>query len=404
MTIALRRLPADPGPRTTARPYGTCIARVEIFDDMRRVEPLWRALQAQDALATPYQNFDFLAPWCREVGSRNRIVPAVLTGFDVAGEPVLVWPLGRRRNGPVVVAEFLGGKHANFNMPLWRRDLVAAIGPDDLRAVLAAASGIDLVSLHNQPERWDGIANPLLRLPHQPAPSFGQRGALMADFEELLRARLNSRARKKLRKKERVLASHGALRFWRAQNETEARRILDVFFAQKALRMRRLGIVNAFEGPGVREFITAAATERLASGRPAIELYACTVGDTVVATFAGLVGGQRFCGLFNSMILNALAHESPGEALLVNVVRMSCERGLAVFDLGVGEAEYKEIFCAQPEPLFDSFLPLTPRGRAVAFGERWRGRVKRLVKQNAALWGTVDWARRIRAGWSSAQA
>jgi CelD/BcsL family acetyltransferase involved in cellulose biosynthesis len=400
MTIALRRLSADPRPRTTARSGGACIARAEMFDDMRRVEPLWRALESDNALATPYQYFDFLAPWCREVGSRTGIVPAVLAGFDGRGEPILVWPLGRRAKGPIAVAEFLGGKHANFNMPLYRRDVVANIGRDDLRAVFAAASGIDLLALHNQPASWDGIANPLLLLPHQPAPSFGQRGQLMADFAALLRARVNSRSRKKLRKKERALASHGELRFWRVQTEIEARRVLDAFFAQKTQRMRRLGIVNAFEGPGVREFITTTATERLASGRPAIELYACTVGDTVAATFAGLVGGDRFCGLFNSMILNALMHESPGEVLLTNVVRMCCERGLAVFDLGVGEAEYKAVFCDQPEPLFDSFLPLTPLGRAAAFGERWRGRAKRLVKQNAALWGAVDWGRRMRARWS----
>jgi CelD/BcsL family acetyltransferase involved in cellulose biosynthesis len=394
MTIALRL--ADSAPTTRAQP-AAAIAQVEVYDDMLRAEPLWRTLEARAGLATPYQRFDFLAPWQREVGARHAVTPVLVVGFDIRGEPVLLCPFGRRSRGPVAVAEFLGGKHANFNMPLWRRDVAGTIGRADLDLILAALpAGLDLLALRNQPESWGGIANPFRLLPHQPSPSFGQRGALMADFEALLRTRLNSAARKKLRKKERVLSGHGALSFRRIATAEEACAVLAAFFSQKAERMRRLGVANAFEGPGVREFITAAATERLASGEPAIELYACTVGERVVATFAGLGGRDRFCGLFNSMVLDSLAHESPSELLLTHVVRMCCERGLAIFDLGVGEAPYKRVFCDQGEPLFDSFLPLSPRGRLAALGARAQARAKRLVKQNAALWRAVDWMRRRR--------
>jgi CelD/BcsL family acetyltransferase involved in cellulose biosynthesis len=34
------------------------------------------------------------------------------------------------------VVEFLGGKHSDFNMGLWRRDVVTGIEAGDLRAVL----------------------------------------------------------------------------------------------------------------------------------------------------------------------------------------------------------------------------------------------------------------------------
>jgi len=394
MTVALRL--SESRPTSRVRP-GSAIAGVQVFDDMRRAEPLWRALERRDALATPYQRFDFLAPWQREVGRRNAVVPVLIAAFDGRGDPMLLCPFGRRSTGPVVVAEFLGGKHANFNMPLWRRDLAATICSDDLGAVMAALSGIDLLALRNQPESWDGFANPFLLLPHQPAPSFGQRGALMPDFEALLRTRLNSIARKKLRKKERVLGGYGRLAFRRIETEAEVCTVLDEFFAQKAERMRQLGVANAFAEPGVRAFITAAATERLGNGHPAIELYACMVGDTVTATFAGLAGHGRLCGLFNSISLDSFAHESPGELLLAHVVRMCCERGFTTFDLGVGEAQYKRTFCDQAEPLFDSFLPLTPLGRLAALGSRSHGRMKRLVKQNTAVWGAVDWLRRRRA-------
>lgn len=373
------------------------IAKLELYDDLRAAEPYWRALERQDALATPYQRYDFLEPWQREVGRRAGVTPAVLVGLDGNRQPLLLLPFGRRRVGPLQIAEYLGGKHANFNMAIWRRDVAAAIGRDDINALLAGLAGIDLLALRNQPESWDGIANPFLQLPHQPAPSFGQRGALKADFAALQRDCLSTSARKKLRKKERVLASRGPLRFWRVETAAEATEVLAAFFAQKAERMRGLGVANAFDLPGMREFITAAATERLHEGRPAIELYACTVGDTIAATIAGLANRNRFCGLFNSMVFNALAHESPGELMLLHLVRMCCERGLEVFDLGVGEARYKRTFCEDIEPLFDSFLPLSPLGWTAALALRSHARAKRKIKQSATLWNAVGWTRRLRA-------
>lgn len=373
------------------------IAKLELYDDMQAAEPHWRALERQDALATPYQRYDFLEPWQREVGRRAGVTPAVIVGFDFDHQPLLLCPFGRRQAGPLHIAEHLGGKHANFNMAIWRRDVVAIIGRDDLDDVLAKLTGIDLLALHSQPESWDGIANPFLQLPHQRAPSFGQRGFLDADFEAIWRTRLSASARKKIRKKERMLASYGPLQFRQVQTQAEAVRVLDAFFAQKAERMRQLGLVNAFDLPGMRAFITAAATERLHDGHPAIELYACTVADVIVATFAGLTDKARFSGLFNSMILNDLARESPGDLMLVNLVRMCCERGLTVFDLGVGEAHYKRGFCNDVEPLFDSFLPLSPLGRMASYALRSHTRMKRSIKQSATLWNAVGWGRRMRA-------
>ena len=53
--------------------------------------------------------------------------PFVVTGFDGLGVPLFLWPFGCTDKGPLKLVRFLGGKHANFNMGLWRRDIVAAI-------------------------------------------------------------------------------------------------------------------------------------------------------------------------------------------------------------------------------------------------------------------------------------
>jgi CelD/BcsL family acetyltransferase involved in cellulose biosynthesis len=147
----------------------------------------------------------------------------------------------------------------------------------------------------------------------------------------------------------------------------------------------------------VRRFIEAAGTERLADGQPLIELYALSVDDIIVATMGGIVGGGRFCAMFNSIIHGRFAVESPGERLILRLVQTCCERGVDTFDLGIGEAAYKNLICSDAEPLFDSFIPLSPAGQLVGLAFATGASVKRAIKQRQALWALVRGFRRMRA-------
>jgi CelD/BcsL family acetyltransferase involved in cellulose biosynthesis len=111
----------------------------------------------------------------------------------------------------------------------------------------------------------------------------------------------------------------------------------------------------------------------------------------------GMVRDGRFSAMFNSIPADQFRSESPGEQLLVNMIRSCCERGLDTFDLGVGEAAYKDMFCPDEEPLFDTCLPLSARGHALVAIERAKSAVKRTIKQNRSLWSAVVRARQWRA-------
>ncbi|HEY0301171.1 MAG TPA: GNAT family N-acetyltransferase [Rhizomicrobium sp.] len=365
-------------------------------------EPAWRALEQQAALATPYQGYDFLRLWHRHIGAPSGVTPCIVVAYDGKGTPLFLWPFGRRGLGGLKVVEFLGGKHANFNMALWRRDVAEQIGAGELRGVLAQLSArADMVMLVNQPLTWAGATNPFALLPQQRSANFGFSGALIADFEALFRARTNAAARKKMRKKANALAGYGAVRFARADGAAEIRPVLDAFFKQKAVRMRAQGLPDVFAAPGVRRFIEAASIAGAPDGKPLIELYSLSVDDIVVATMGGIAGGGRFCAMFNSIRAGRYAVESPGEQLLVNLVQQCCARGFDTFDLGIGEAHYKGLFCGDAEPLFDSYWPLSASGGRVAFVFRLAAAAKRAVKQHRTLWSLVRATRRLRAWWSA---
>lgn len=398
MTVAtLARSPATREARPSP-PGAPRVARVEIVRDMAAARPHWLALEQHGCFMTPYQAFDFLDLWQRHIGAGEGVEPCILVGFDEADAPLLVLPLGRRRMaGGLKAVEFLGGKHSNFNMGLWRADYLAAVTAEDLRGVFAHLAGeADVVSLGNQPLMWAGRDNPLALLPHQASPSFGFSGPLQSDFEALFDARTSAVGRRKMRKKERTLAGIGEVVFARASTEADIRRVAEDFFTQKSARMRAIGLPDVFAAQDVRDFVMAGALTPTPAGSRLIELYTLSVGDTNVATMGGVCADGRFSAMFSSIIHDRFKTESPGEQLLVRVVRDCCERGLHTFDLGVGEASYKSLFC-DPDPMFDSDWPLTAKGRAVALMHRGFAAAKRAVKQNPALWSIVVAARRIKA-------
>jgi CelD/BcsL family acetyltransferase involved in cellulose biosynthesis len=146
--------------------------------------------------------------------------------------------------------------------------------------------------------------------------------------------------------------------------------------------MGEQGLSNAFDAAGVKEFTRAAVHEiDPDTGELVIELYAASVGDTIIATFGGIAAAGRFSGMFNSIAGAEFRNYSPGELLLANVIRMCCERGLTTFDLGIGDAAYKQVYCKDAETLYDSVIPVTAAGQVAApfwrAGLAVKGRIKK---------------------------
>src|SRR3569833_4130493 len=202
--VALRRFPAENRPF----PIDGAGAEVVVYDDIAAAEGPWRAREGSGSLATPYQGYDFLNHWQAHLGADAGMAPAIVVAFNPAKIPLFLLPLGPRRVGGLRALEFLGGKHANFNMGLWRRDVAASIGTPELRTMMSELSSrADLLMLTAQPLPWGGVTNPLALLPHQRSAYAGFSCSLIPDFEALFRARTNSATRKKIKKKERGLAA-----------------------------------------------------------------------------------------------------------------------------------------------------------------------------------------------------
>jgi CelD/BcsL family acetyltransferase involved in cellulose biosynthesis len=362
------------------------IASVDILGDLGPAETIWRHLEDQRHVSTPYQRFDFLGPWQRLVGERENYRPFIVVAYDAERRPLLLLPLVLRQERGVRVASFMGGKHATFNMALWDRDFAAAATRADLDTLISgirARSEADVLSFSQQPQSWRDLRNPMAMLPHQVSANDCPLMTMVPDTSPT--ARISNSFRRRLKGKERKLSALPGYRYRVAATDAEIGRLLDAFFRIKPLRMAELKLPDVFADPGVEDFIRGVCMTPLAGDGHVIDIHALECDDEVIAIFAGVADGHRFSMMFNTYTMSGNSRYSPGLILVRNIVDHYAERGYRALDLGIGSDDYKRLFCKSEEPIFDSFIPLNLRGTIAAAAMSSVNRAKHLVKHTPAL-------------------
>jgi CelD/BcsL family acetyltransferase involved in cellulose biosynthesis len=369
-----------------ARSRASRIADVDIIADIGRAEPIWRVLERHDRLSTSYQRFDLLAIWQHEVGSRDHVSPFIVVAYDAERRPLLLLPLALRSSHGVRIASFMGGKHTTFNMALWDANFAREASEEDLAVLLSKLrerAAADMLALTQQPRSWRDVPNPLALLPHQA--SVNGCPVLFMPLGAAPAALISNSLRRRLKTKESKFKTLPGYRYHLAGTDAEIGRLLDWFFRTKPLRMAEQKLPNVFAEPGVEDFVRGACMAKLPDGGRAIDLHALECDEEVIALFAGVADGHRFSMMFNTYTISDHGRFSPGLILMRSIIDYYAGRGYGALDLGIGSDDYKRMFCKGDEQIFDSFVPLSPRGRLAAAAISALNRGKRLVKHNQTL-------------------
>jgi CelD/BcsL family acetyltransferase involved in cellulose biosynthesis len=366
------------------------IAAVDILSNLGKAEAIWRELERRHLTHTPYQRFDFLAAWHRQVGTHEGYTPFIAIAHDAERRPLALLPLGCHRSYGINIASFMGGKHSTFNMALWDRDFAATAGEADMAELMAGIAGhanADVLALHRQPKSWREMPNPLALLPHQPSANDCPLLVIEAGGEPA--SRISNSFRRRLKGKQRKLQPQ-PVRYYVATEDAEITRLLDWFFQVKPLRMAEQKLPNVFADPGAEDFVRDACLARLEGGGRAIDIHALECDEEVIAIFAGVADGHRFSMMFNTYTMSGNARYSPGLILMRDIIDHYAALGYRALDLGIGSDDYKRLFCKSDEPIFDAFIPLSARGRMAASAMSGLNRAKRMVKHNTALLGMAQ--------------
>jgi len=370
--------------------------KLRVFSSFADCSDAWLTFEKQ-AVMTPYQQYGWLEPWFRHVGSKQGMTPLLVRG-DANGKTVFLWPFGLQRINGLQICRWLGGKQCNYNLGLYDGDILPELDVATLRAFLQsiaeAAGGIDVFELYNQPKCWNGHTNPFGQFEQQASPSPCYRMALHRDFEELERSVRNPRSVQSLRRKGRKLATrYGPTRMATPVRAADIAPVFNAFLAQRAVRFAAMGVANVFAGSAMNGFLREVAEPGTEGGRPVLQFHAMMAGDAVCATYAGLSQNGHFSCFVNSVDLDEFGKYSPGELILSGLIEHCCKEGLTGFDLGMGKERYKLSWCVE-DPLFDSFIPITPLGRLQTAKARAFLSIKRTIRSNPKLWSIAKSVRK----------
>lgn len=377
------RLSEPAAPETGSSP----IAKITIATNLADVEELWRRAEVE-MIASPYQTFGWYSAWLATVGARRHHEPIIVVAYDERGHPIAILPLVKRRAWRgLVLCEFAGGRHSNANFGLFAPSLSGFIDARTMRWILhdtnRQVGRIDAFCFVNMPFHWRGQESWVSKAGGQPSPSSLHATTIARTFEEWRAAWLSPSRTKKLRQKLHYLSRIGPTRLVEGFSQIEVERILAAFYKHKSQRFAQLGLDDPFAEADIKDFIRTAAA-RSPGDRPgaAIELFALEVNGNIVSTLGAAITGQTCSAMFLSFDDDASVRAaSPGELLVAQVIQRLCERGFSHFDLGIGEAPYKDRYCADVVPLHDFFFGTTFSGILIANALRASTSVKRILKK-----------------------
>lgn len=300
----------------------------------------WNGLAARNATHSAFQTFEWFDTWWSAFGPRHRLF---LLTIHQAGSIIGIVPLMAVR-GPLGLRqlEFIGTPNADY------QDLIIPDHCDAaVRAVCEFLHGVrgrwDMIVLRNLPSGSPtiGVLHTacaqlglrLMDMERQPCPTLQIRGR-----EEEVRQLLN---RYSVRRSVRRLATRGALSYRTLDTAAEVDRWLPVFFEQHVRRWQGTNDPSPFTDEAFRAWYGDLAQAALAGGWLHFSLLECG-GQPAAFHFGFSHGGVL--SWYKPSFSPEFARESPGTALISQLIQNATDRGLEELDFAAGLEPFKDRF------------------------------------------------------------
>lgn len=365
--------------------------RIEVFKSFEEAAPIWREAEAMGA-CYGFQLFDWLSAWRQTIGAFHDVQPLIVRVTDRSDITAMLIPLGVRSYLGSTVLGFLGGRSADYQAPILRRDV--SLGGAEFAAlwheILKRLPRVDVVSFAKMPPRVGDLDNPFAGSLSAQSNGAGYSVVLAGSFEQFW-ARRSRKLRSDTRRRQRRLAQTGTVSFRVAETRADAESFTAAMICQKARWYRQAGVTNIFDMPAYRAFYTRMAVNHAGSGL--IHVSALLVDDEIVATHWGMRHRDRFYHLMPSYEGGPWAQYSTGRLLLYHLVEWCFAHGVKVFDFTVGDEAYKTEWAEGTMELFELQQARTLMGYPVVGASRMVSGAKAWMRRYPALYHTV---RRLR--------
>jgi CelD/BcsL family acetyltransferase involved in cellulose biosynthesis len=337
--------------------------KVELFDGGNLAAADWPSIvDDRDLRMYIFQSREFLDIWLDTIGKASRVEPCFVVVRDADRRPVLYLPLIIETKFNVRLLRFMDCGVADYNAPIVAADRTLSRQEfhDVWAEVLALLPGFDVIDLKKIASDVAGAVNPLTYLDCTPFGDSGHAIALtrLRDHTDTRRAVV--RLRRKLQSHAKGLSQIGEPRFIVNPDAAEAAPVAERLLELKRQKFQRTSTPDFLSAPGVERFYR----EMMSPGRlgTIAHLSALTIGDTVASAHLGFIGRGRFYYIFPAYD-TAFGRHRVGHLLMQHLIDQSVAQDFDAFDLGIGDASYKNKWATHHLALHSHERAATAAGR-----------------------------------------
>lgn len=335
---------------------------------------------------SPFQNPIWIESWYATLGREQGIRPYPVEVRDGRGRFAALLPLVIITRAGRTIVTFPDDNLTDYNAPLLgpAAPASAADAKAFWKAVCSALPKADLFALRKSPYLLHGRANPLSLLAGAGLCAVNGNlisvGESFADYHRSLGKPVRSEFDRSWRVFNRD--APGA-RYTTITDAAQAERYLDAMDLQQRARFEETNARFSLDASSPKAFYRALAARGLPRGYTYIGALEC---DTeIVATLIGFVQGRRIVVTRISNAGKAWAACSPGRLVLHRAMMDLHAKGVREFDFSIGNYDYKRRFKVEPIPLFDLFIPLSPRGLVPTARARIASRLRKYPQLDRRL-------------------
>ena len=349
-------------PARAALPAGCSLSMVTTLRSLARLEPNWRALGEQCAVApNVFQCFDWAKCWCETYAQP-----------DSPNEIHIV--IGRRNNDVVFIWPMMRKKHHGLHILTWLSHPIGQYGDllidgteDSSLWISAAISYLKINRaadiLHLRHIRKASNIGPYVQRHFHDGMLYERAPAMdLSQFasEEAYDGRYDSNQRRRRKKIRKHLEEHGPLEFRLLPTGDEAEAAIDFATSEKLRWLDARGRYNrVLSCP--RHATLMKHLSRVSGTAFQMVTVALTAGGKPVSWELGFRYHGTHYGYLTAHMLE-LTDLAPGRLTLDLSQRLALKDGMKVFDLMVPYDQHKESWSSMMEPVNDHFLPLTWSG------------------------------------------
>lgn len=353
---------------------------IELETSLDACETIWRKFET-DSSHYVFQKFEWHKAYMDTIGAELKVTPVIVLLRESNGQLLMLWPLALRRRGPLRFLVPLGGIVTDYHSPMISTGAQNVVTPTVVEKILTKIrteiAHYDVIVFDKMPDLIDDQANPLISLPGvEPQGRNAHATRLGNDFETWVKTQRSSNVLKDERRSLRRLAEIAAITPRINVDGVEGAAIGEALIGQKSRRWRQSGQPDLFRMQSYRDFYIQMIEKRACQNESHVS--ALQLGDEFIACHLGLFYRKRFYYLMPTFSTGYHDKYSPGNLLLLKLLRWCVSNKISCFDFTVGDESYKTAWCDVTLPLYRYLRTCSLLGRCYVLASRLIDRARRV--------------------------